>query len=351
MGSNPEPGWVEERFRDLIDATSDECGVARDVSRVFVRALPKDNPYLPPNWERDLRITIKNKAWVDKYLGGSWDVSEGQLFKEFDRDVHLIQTPPDAYLRSLALYASIDHASTGVTCLVAAGQDPDGNLIVLGSYYERDRLVSEHSRSMKALLDYWVRKCGREGLVAAMPRQEGTYQSCLGYEYILIDPSTAAKTQQSQAELKSIQQLYQENGIPTVQAWNSIAPGLELLQEYIHIQPTHVHPLKSGATQPVFGSPRLFIVEDTNRDGINELIRFKRTVDEHNRIKYIGADHWLDNVRYIAMSRPEPPERSQSDLIAMDSLTRHLTTTHDKWAATFGKPTPTNQWWGREMLQ
>lgn len=351
LGSNPEPGWVEDRFRPLIDKTSDTVGSATDGGKIFVRALPRDNPYLPPNWEDELRTTIKNQAWIDKYIGGSWDVSEGQRFKEFSRDTHTIRLTDlsPAYLASLRLYYSIDHATTGITCMVIAGQDPDSNIIALGSYYEANKLISEHAQGMKNLMDEWAIRCGREGQIKNSIVIPGQHPAVAAFEYGLIDPSTQAKTLQSKAELTSVQDEYVRHGIPTQPAWNAIETGLNLVDEYLHIRPTHVHPIfRQPDGAPRLGSPAFFIVTDGNKDGISEIVKFKKTIDQFGRIKYAGRDHWLDNVRYIMMSRPEPPLRTATDISVLDTWAQKAVKSHSKWADRFGKPAPeANQWFSR----
>lgn len=89
LASNPEPGWLYRRFRSLIDRTTKEEPILSDGRKIFVRSLPRDNPYLPPGWEDDIRANAPAE-WVEKYLNGSWEVSEGQVFKEFDRSTHCI---------------------------------------------------------------------------------------------------------------------------------------------------------------------------------------------------------------------------------------------------------------------
>jgi len=74
LASNPEPGWVKERFVDPQVAGNPLPGHA------FIQSLPRDNPHLPPDWEANLRLTLP-PVWVQKYLEGSWDVHESQIFK------------------------------------------------------------------------------------------------------------------------------------------------------------------------------------------------------------------------------------------------------------------------------
>ncbi|GAH21979.1 unnamed protein product, partial [marine sediment metagenome] len=51
----------------------------------FIQSLPKDNPYLPENYESSLR-KIYPPEWVQAMLEGSWDALKGGnfLFKYTD---------------------------------------------------------------------------------------------------------------------------------------------------------------------------------------------------------------------------------------------------------------------------
>jgi hypothetical protein len=341
LGTNPEPGWLEDHFGHLIREASPNSPVVSDGRRIYIQALPGDNPYLPPNWE-DLLRNQKDipTAWVKKYLEGSWEASEGQVFKEFDRNTHCIPMPPPAYLARLTLVASLDHATTGTVAFVLMGIDPDANLIVLGEYYEKNRLITEHSEGIKKLLDEWVDRCGRTDQTKKLAETDKTvHWSTKALEYILIDPSTQAKTLQSKNEMWSTQDAYQRCGIPTIPAWNALESGINLLREYFHVKPTHIHPLTG-----VRGSPSILIVADHNRNGIKELIGWRKTVTSAGGFKYVGSDHWIDNVRYVAMSRPEPPRFTATDIVTMNTHSQVAHRAHERWAAKFGTVPDENQW-------
>jgi phage terminase large subunit len=341
LGTNPEPGWLEDHFGHLIREATPSKPVVSDGSRVYIMALPKDNPYLPPRWEDILRNQKDiPAAWVKKYLEGSWEASEGQVFKEFDRAIHVIDPPPPDFLSRLTLIASVDHATTGTTCMALVGIDPDGNIFVLGEYYQKNKLVSEHAGGMKALLDVWVDRCGkREYAKQRAVSDKSVYEAVHGVEYVLIDPSTQAKTQQNRNELWSVQDEYRRNGIPTVPAWNALESGINLLREYLHSKSTHIHPLTG-----LRGSPSMFILGDSNRSGIKEMVSWRKTVKVDGSYKYVGPDHWIDNVRYVAMSRPEPPRFTVSDVLHMDSHAQKAHRAHEAWAAKFGRSPDENQW-------
>lgn len=64
LTSNPQQGWLRTRF---IENKFD--------NHRFIPALPKDNPYLPPDYESDLR-KIYPESMIRQLLDGNWDVDE-----------------------------------------------------------------------------------------------------------------------------------------------------------------------------------------------------------------------------------------------------------------------------------
>lgn len=67
LTANPAGNWVKDRF--IIQLPEDHA---------FIPALPKDNPYLPSNYESDLRRELPEEL-VKIYMEGDWEaVSETQ---------------------------------------------------------------------------------------------------------------------------------------------------------------------------------------------------------------------------------------------------------------------------------
>jgi hypothetical protein len=83
LASNPDPGWVKERF---IDQKLDD--------HVFIPALPKDNPHLPIDYVPKLKA-IFPESWLKRYLEGDWTAFEGvnylfeynKIRQAVDRDI------------------------------------------------------------------------------------------------------------------------------------------------------------------------------------------------------------------------------------------------------------------------
>jgi len=65
---NPSPGWIKQKFveQKLKD-------------HVFIQSLPKDNPFLPSDYESSLRA-IYPPEWVASMLEGDWSAIEGGNF-------------------------------------------------------------------------------------------------------------------------------------------------------------------------------------------------------------------------------------------------------------------------------
>src|SRR4030095_6551310 len=289
LASNPEPGWVKRRYVDTIQA-----------GHLYVQSLPRENPGLPPGWEDELRAT-NDPDWVRRYLDGSWDVFEGQVFTELLDQRHNLDNWTKAWGKNdwahwaeyLRKVSAIDHATTGITTLQQAGIDRDENLFSLEEYYRSNRLISEHAYEMKDLM----RRYGKQ-------------------DYTLIDPSTAAKTQQGPHELFSFLDEYRRNGITAVPAHRaSVEVGINLLKELLHINPLHRHPFTGE-----MGSPRRFIFRSRCPNLWKELTELRKELLPAGGIRYVGADHGIDSIRYIAMSRPNKAAALELDISHLDQL-------------------------------
>ena len=65
---NPAPGWVKQKW---VEQQLD--------NHVFIQSLPKDNPFLPEDYEPELR-KLYPPEWVKAMLEGDWSALEGGNF-------------------------------------------------------------------------------------------------------------------------------------------------------------------------------------------------------------------------------------------------------------------------------
>lgn len=70
LATNPEPGWIKDRW-----ISEKKSGQYK-----YFPALPKDNPHLPDHYIEDMESNLP-PIWRAKYLEGSWDAFDAQIFK------------------------------------------------------------------------------------------------------------------------------------------------------------------------------------------------------------------------------------------------------------------------------
>jgi hypothetical protein len=332
LASNPEPGWVKDRF---IQPVMDGHPIP---GCIFIPSLPRQNPHLPEGWEIRLRESY-DQEWIDKYLDGSWEVTEGSVFPELDTKLHAIDGVDHSGMR---LCAAIDHATTGVTACLIIAIDTDNNLFALHEHYEKDHLVSWHAKKMKGLFDAYAPELTDD------ERKSGKIQQ--RFSYVLIDPSTQSRTHQGGNQLQSVIQLYNDEfrtlcgdsprRIFAVPAWNALEAGLQRIKEYLHVKPMHIHPLAG-----VPGSPSIFIVKKRCPNLWKEMRDLKKEVLPSGQIRFVGIDHAVDCLRYVVNAQPKPAEVTPKDERHLPMQVQFARRAHTKWASKFG-PTPgTNEWW------
>jgi len=286
LTGNPEGhNWIWRRFIHYGDPDYH-----------MVQATSLENPHLPPDY---VPMLLRNypEAWVRRYVYGSWDVFEGQIYGEFDPRVHVIEpfVIPDGW----PLYRSIDPGRTNPTCCLWFTVDNDGNVFVYREYYQAGRIVSENARAI-------LEMSGNER-----------------YVYTLIDPSAR---QSSALGYCSVVAEYLDQGIETVPAANELRAGINRVCEYLRVDPHRFHPEKGQR-----GSPRLFILNSC-QNLIREFPQYRwrqlKSVEmgtKNQPEEPLGVDdHALDALRYFLMSRPGTQEKStEYSQTRRDRIRRH----------------------------
>lgn len=100
MTANPAPGWVKHRF---IEQKLED--------HIFIPSLPRDNPFLPADYEESLRKLYPDEL-VKQLLEGDWDALEAgnYLFKYADiknaieREVDIEDSEPNIIGQDIARY-------------------------------------------------------------------------------------------------------------------------------------------------------------------------------------------------------------------------------------------------------
>lgn len=186
LASNPEPGWVKE---DFVDRRQDGYR--------FIPSLLRDNPHLPKDYIENLRKTFP-KEMARRYLDGSWNVFEGQIYKEFDRERHVfthdIFALPES--RHFDTFRVVDHGYTNPTCWLWVSVDFDGVMWVWDEHYQALMTIKEHADEVKRRGPDWF-----NGLN-------------------LGDPSMFSRTMQKGGQAWSPADEYRENGLLIVKPYS-----------------------------------------------------------------------------------------------------------------------------------
>lgn len=244
-----------------------------------------DNPYLSTEEISALESTMSEDDREARQYGRFVAMS-GLVYKEFREDTHVVD-PFDIPAHWQA-DISIDPGFTNPLSCHFYAVDGDGNIYVVAEHYQAERTVEEHSRAIWGMAEGLGWKSERIGDVERLRA--------------LIDP---AATQKTLAAERSVLELFADQNIICNLANNSVWTGIQRVKEYLKLRPneqTDVWPK---------GKPKLFIFR-TCTHMIAEFKSYrwaepteKKNPDEKPIKK---RDHAMDDLRYFAMSRPDPAE-------------------------------------------
>ncbi|MBW2003024.1 MAG: phage terminase large subunit [Deltaproteobacteria bacterium] len=247
-----------------------------------------DNPWLSKNEIKVLESTMTEEEREARQYGHFVALS-GLVYKEFRDDIHVIEpfkVPVDWYDN-----ISIDPGYTNPLSCHFYAVDNDGNILVIAEHYEAERTIEYHSKEIKKIADSlnWPRNAN-------------------GKLRALID---SAANQRTAASEKSVVQLLHEHGIVCNSKVNKdVWTGIQRVKQYLRLRE---HPDKEAWPR---GKPKLFIFANcTNM--IREIKSYrwmepKEGVNPEERPKKTN-DHSMDELRYYAMTKPDPYEGAETD--------------------------------------
>lgn len=237
--------WIHKLF---IESDNDEFEVVHTTSY--------DNPYLPAEYINSL-AGIYDDDYAGRYLEGKWGMMSGIVYKEFSRDVHVIErfNIPNVWEKIRA----IDFGYTNPFVCLWIAFDGDGRAYVYQEYYMPKRDIEHHAERIKELTNH------------------DSITDTFG------DPSAA----QQRADLEKM-------GIPNQPADNIIKgktdqdiAGIQAVQMRLKVQDD--------------GKPRLFVFSECTNT-IKEFELYKWTVSDgkvnEKELPLKLNDHAMDALRY-----------------------------------------------------
>jgi phage terminase large subunit len=283
----------EQKFRRLYKA---------------IEATPFDNPNLPEDYIEQFDALPKH--WYDRYVLGSHDVFVGQIFVDFDPEVHIIEPfhIPSQWERWCSIDPGIGHE--GAVSWVA--RDWDNNVFYYREIVEKGQPV-----------DWWA-----EQIEDAESRRDygGPDEEMFCR---LIGPEA---NQRSQQDGRTVKGVYEEEGIDDLEiADRDPIARINRITSRLRPKPGHLHPLGgmdetdvslevSDSGSPA-GAPTLYVFS-TCTYTCEHLPQYRwrpvrasyseETAPEKPRKK---DDHTVDNLGHILVamgdSEPEVPPNSR----------------------------------------
>jgi len=304
LGSNPggpghnyfKQGFVDATVGDeIIQAPEDDGGL----SRQYIRATVENNPTMlleNPDYANSLK-GLGSPELVKMYLLGSWDVTLGQFFTEFDRTRHVIKpfTIPAHWTRLMACDMGF-HDPYGILWAAVASEDlwvegkrriPRGSLIFYREIYGAQKKGGIYQVGVGAREN--VEEIADKIILAEAGEK---------IDARLLDPAACHKRSSGPSEQES----FLKRGLQFRAANNVRIPRRGF--------PGGFSEQRTRLTG-VNGTPLLFIF-----DTCRMLIKFfpQAQHDTHNpeEMERSPADDLLDTCRYICAARPwitqKPPE-------------------------------------------
>lgn len=294
--------WIWRRFLKKIGKDGKRMSNADDYFLVTASTL-ENRQNLPEDYVKGL--LAMPKAYVKRFVEGSFDVFAGQIFDEFNPSIHVIE--PFQIPNTWERFRAIDHGQNNPTCCLWFAVDYEGSIFCYQEYYQEKQVVSKHVEMINKMSE--IRNTNGEVLIDQ-------------YAYTVIDPSTHAKTKEKDGYRFSVADEYLDAGIPTIAAQNDVIAGINRVKEYLKIDPTRFHPfLKDVDGDAIMGAPRIFIFPQCE-NLIEEIGQYKWKTysgtalgnperDEVKEAPVKRKDHAVDTLRYGIMSRPQSPLHTQ----------------------------------------
>lgn len=245
----------------------------------YVTAPTRENIYLPPGFEEGLR-RIWPEQWVNRFLEGSFDAFEGQIYPMLDTKIHSqfhvehledhIHQVPEGW----PVIVCLDHGVTNPTSVGFYTITPDERVIRFDEHYENNKPVSYHAAKIKEKLLSWGRRVDQ----------------VMDW---LIDPSTKG---QRGMEGRAVMHEYHDQGLPFRPANNQVQAGILQVVEYLMPDEQgmpyffiHRRCVKAWEEMTDYKWKKKSVVADTNE--LEEPVK--------------RDDHTCDDIRYTLMTRPK----------------------------------------------
>src|SRR3990167_4257290 len=156
-GTNPGGIGHEWVKRLWIDRDFEEREQEKELF-TFIQAKAQDNPYLDTGYYKSLESLPQDLKRA--FLEGDWDIFKGQYFKEWRRELHVIE--PFNLMMGLKRFISIDYGFAKPSAVYWNAMNKEGIFYIYRELYETELTYSALCKmiismtSDNEIIDYWV---------------------------------------------------------------------------------------------------------------------------------------------------------------------------------------------------
>jgi phage terminase large subunit len=227
---NPDPGWAHEEFK--INA--------KGKYHFIETTIEENSANLPPGYFDDL-ARDNPPSWVARFLHNDWSVKAGQIYKEFDERIHVIE--PFEIPAHWSRYIAMDYGFSHPTAVYWGAVDEKGIFYIYREYFKSGVIASQIAQEIKRM-------------------SVGDPVPMLGDHILVYMPPDMNK--HDGIVTRTVQQEFGLYGIQGLPANNEVEAGILKIQERLHRNslkifrgacPALVKGLKTYARDEATGKP------------------------------------------------------------------------------------------------
>ena len=103
-----------------------------------------DNNFLSERYKDSIKAATPSGKFYDRDIKGLWTVAEGAIYADFDKNIHVVESPPENITR---YYAGVDW-----------GYDHYGSIVIIGETDEGVAYIVDGIAEQYKHIDWWIQR-------------------------------------------------------------------------------------------------------------------------------------------------------------------------------------------------
>ena len=103
-----------------------------------------DNTFLSERYKQSIKAATPSGKFYERDIEGKWTVAEGAIYADFDKNVHIVDNPPNDITR---YYAGVDFGFDHYGSIVIIGETDDGTAYIVDGIAEQYKHI-----------DWWIER-------------------------------------------------------------------------------------------------------------------------------------------------------------------------------------------------